>query len=152
MKFLGIDPGQNGALVAVAEDGLSVLGVQTWKKSRTPPRLDPALLRGAALLALEAQHVGGPHASLVLATWCGYLLGTLPPGLPVQRPLATSWRAKVFRSGRLSREAAKALAIAAATPHLAAAGHPNPSHDLAEAWCLARWACFYVKAHSTEFP
>jgi hypothetical protein len=141
--YLGIDPGQTGAAVLVAEDGETVLGLQRWSDAKTPPMVLPELILNARVVALEGQHVAGPHASLVLAEWSGRLLATLPSGLPVLRPLATSWRAKVFRCGRLQREPAKRLAVRAASPFLLAF---NPelrvTHDLAEAWALARYAAF----------
>jgi hypothetical protein len=113
---------------------------------RAPPAL--TLLRAGDVVVLEAQHVSGPHASLVLAEWCGRLIATLPEGITLLRPLATSWRAKVFRNGRLSREAAKRVAIAAATPYLPAV-HPV-THDRAEAWAMARYAWGWARTHADQ--
>lgn len=148
MRYVGIDPGQNGAAVVVGPDGCTVLDLQTWRKAKTPPSI--IVLEGVDLIAVEGQHVADYHAALVLSEWCGRLLASLPIGIPVLRPLATSWRAKVFPGARLRREPAKRLAIAAATPYLAAFGFLRPTHDLAEAWCIARWAAFYAAAHRLE--
>jgi hypothetical protein len=131
-------------------DRLFAMRVAEWERSIRPPRL--TVLSGVRALALEAQHVDGPHASLVLAQWCGGLLAHLPPDLVVTRPLATSWRAKVLRCGRLRREPAKRLAIAAATPWLAAFGMTEISHDVAEAWCMARFCTFWAANHPSEVP
>lgn len=140
-RAVGIDPGQNGAAVAVGADGATVIAVQTWRHAKVPPRIE--ILHPQDVVALEAQHVGGPHASLVLSEWCGRMLATLPSGITVLRPLATSWRAKVFRDGRLQRIPAKRRAVAAATPFLQAFDPGlRITHDLAEAWCLARFAAF----------
>lgn len=162
-RVVGIDPGQNGGAVEVAPDGETVLGVQRWAKCKRPPAM--TLVLPGTLVVLEQQHVGGPHASLVLATWCGVLMGQLPGaveidldepdwssvppnGIAVIRPLATTWRAKVFRDGRLSRDAAKRLALAAATPRLHAFDPAAAiSHDVAEGWCLARFGTFWLRAH-----
>ena len=145
MKYAGVDPGQNGACVVVAEDGMTVLAVQEWRKAKIPPAL--TCLDGVSVIAIENQHVSGPHASLVLSAWCGWLCGTLPSEIPVLRPLATSWRAKVFGNGRLTRGPAKALAMAAAGPHLSGWYEGKMRDDLAEAWCIARYCAFYAKTH-----
>lgn len=145
MRFVGIDPGQNGAAVVVGADGRTVLEEQRWTKARTPPAI--TVVQPGDVVALEAQHVAGPHASIVLAEWSGRLLASLPDGAVVIRPLATSWRAKVFRSGRMRREPAKRLAIAAATKHAAGIGTPI-THDVAEAWCLARYAWGWAQTHA----
>lgn len=148
-RYVGIDPGMTGAAVVVGADGLEVLDLQAWHRSRVPPAITVVL--AGDVVALEAQHVGrGNHASLVLAEWTGRLAAALPPGITILRPLATSWRAKVLRDGRLQREPAKRLAIAAATPHLVAAGWTDVTADIAEAWCMARYACFWALSHPAE--
>lgn len=144
MRFVGIDPGQTGACVVVGDDGLTVLDQQRWSRCRVPPLL--TVVEAGDVVALEAQHVGGPRASLVLAEWAGRMLATLPEPIVLLRPLATTWRAKVLRNGRLQREPAKRLAIAAATPYL-----PGPvTHDAAEAWLLARYAWGWAMAHPEQ--
>lgn len=144
MRFVGIDPGQNGACVVVGDDGRTVLDQQRWMKHRIPPLIE--IIEGGDVVAFEAQHVGGPRASLVLAEWSGRMLATLPPNITILRPLATTWRAKIFRQGRLQREPAKRLAIAAALPYVPG----TVTHDVAEAWCLARYAWGWAMAHPTE--
>lgn len=161
--FLGIDPGQNGAAVLVAEDGKTVLGIQLWSPPRKPrfattdelvawkrlcqrvPRI-VLNLDACAQIALEAQHVGdGNQSSLTLARWAERLAVSLPSTIPLVRPLATSWRAKVFPrgGGRLQRDPAKRMAVAAATPFLQAFDPDvRVTEDLAEAWCMARYAAF----------
>lgn len=148
MRFVGIDPGQTGHCVVIGDDGSTVLAEQGWRKLRIPPVI--TILEPGDVVALEAQHVAGPHACLVLAEWCGRLLATLPAGITVLRPLATTWRAKVFRNGRLQREPAKRVAIAAATPYLSA-GTPV-THDRAEAWAMARYAWGWAMAHPEGVP
>lgn len=151
-RYVGIDPGQNGACVVLGDDGQTVLDEQTWNKARVPPRI--TVVRPGDVVSLEAQHIGadadgnlwGARASLVLAQWCGGLLVSLPPGILLLRPLATSWRAKVFRNGRLQREPAKRIAIAAATPFLTG----KITHDRAEAWAIGRYSWGYAKAHPEE--
>lgn len=142
MRYVGIDPGSTGACVVVADDGRTVLDQQRWWGHKVPPRL--TIIEPGDIVALEAQHVGrGNRSSLTLAEWAGSLIATLPEGITLLRPLATTWRARVLRQGRLQREPAKRLAIAAATPHL-----PGPvTHDAAEAWCLARYAWGWHMAH-----
>jgi hypothetical protein len=113
---------------------------------RTPPAI--TILQRGDVVVLEAQHVGGPHASLVLSEWCGRLIATLPEGITLLRPLATSWRAKVFRNGRLCREAAKRVAVATATPYLNA--DLPITHDRAEAWAMARYAWGWARTHADQ--
>lgn len=144
MRYVGIDPGQTGHCVVVGDDGETVLAEQGWKKLRIPPAI--TILEPGDVVALEAQHVAGPHASLVLSEWCGRLLATLPSGITVIRPLATTWRAKVFRNGRLQREPAKRMAIAAASRFMTG----DVSHDRAEAWCMARYARFWALNHPDQ--
>jgi hypothetical protein len=143
MRFVGIDPGQTGACVVVDDDGCTVLDVQRWSKQRTPPLL--TVVEEGDVVALEAQHVARHQASLVLAEWSGRMIATLP-WVVLLRPLATSWRAKVLRGGRLQRHPAKQLAIAAASPYVPG----TVTHDVAEAWCLARYAWGWAMAHPAE--
>lgn len=141
MRYAGIDPGQTGHCVVIGKDGCTVIAEQGWRRLRIPPVL--TILEPGDVVALEAQHVAGPHASLVLSEWCGRLLATLPSGLVILRPLATTWRAKVFRNGRLQRGPAKQMAIRAATPYFP----EPPGHDRAEAWAMARYAWGWAAAH-----
>jgi hypothetical protein len=138
MRFAGCDPGQTGACVVVDEDGETVLAVQTWEDAELPPAL--TILDGVVVLALEEQYIGpGAHASLTLAAWSIRMLDSLPSSIQVLRPLATSWRAKVFRGPRLRRAAAKRKAIEAASPYLV--DHvAKVTPDVAEAWAMARYA------------
>lgn len=142
MRYVGIDPGQRGAAVVIGDDGVTVIEHQVWARQKTPPAI--TVVRPGDVVALEAQHVRGPHASIVLAHWCGMLEATLPEGITLLRPLATTWRARVFRAGRMRREPAKALAVQAATQYFAEV----PGHDLAEAWALGRYAWGWARAHA----
>lgn len=176
MRFVGLDPGQTGACVVVGDDGATILAIQAWTKPakpktrkgegvhlfarrlaewivavQTPPVF--TVVRPGDVVALEAQHVNGPHASLVLATWSGRAIERLPTGIVLIRPLATTWRAKVFRDGRMTREVAKRFAIAAAAPHLAAFGaEADRIGDVSEAWAMARYARFYQLNHPSVEP
>lgn len=141
MKYFGIDPGQTGAAVAVAGDGLTVVAVRAWRRHPIPPGLAD-LVEPGDVVAVEAQYVGpGAHASLALAEWTGRLLEQLPAGCAILRPLATTWRARVLRRGRVSRSEAKGLAIAACRAHaIGLAPELASKPDVAEAWCMARYA------------
>jgi hypothetical protein len=140
---VGIDPGQTGAMVAVGPDGVTVVALQTWSRCRTPPALD---LLPTDVVAVEAQYIGhGAHASIVLVEWTGRLLAAVPAACRVTRPLAGAWRAKVFRRTAMRRDAAKRMAVETANRHAVGLG-ADPSHDLAEAWCLARYCWGWAMA------
>jgi len=126
-------------MVAVGDDGLTVSAYLSWRDLDHPPAL--AVL-DEDIIAVEAQYVGpGAHASLRLAEWTGALLASLPPGCRILRPLATTWRARVLRRARMGRKEAKRAAIAACVAH--SSGLPagvSALPDVAEAWCMARYA------------
>lgn len=147
-RYGGLDPGRTGALVVVGDDGATVLEAQQWRDQDVPPLF--TVLGGVACVALELPYHGeDPHAALVLAHWCGWAHRELVvAGVRVVQPLAVSWRARVLKGPRLRRKPAKAMAIAAAAPYLAAVGIVDTVGDPSEAWCLARYACFWAKSHA----
>lgn len=146
MTYVGIDPGRTGAAVAVGDDGLTVVWARSWRALDVPP--DDLPIRSGDVVAVEAQYVGlGAHSSLRLAEWTGGMLAGLPRDVGVMRPLATTWRAKVLRQGRLTREAAKEAALVLCHRH--AIGMPAELAwlvDVAEAWCMARYAWGWSEA------
>jgi hypothetical protein len=139
MRFAGIDPGRTGALVVVGDDGLTVLHAELWRDAPEPPIL-PVL--PTDVVAVEEQYLGKNAKSFAtLVRWTERLVVRLPEGCTIVRPLATTWRAAVFRRSRMSRAAAKRMALEAARlhavdlpPELAA------SPDVSEAWAIARYA------------
>lgn len=152
-RFGGLDPGQTGACVVVGDDGLAVLAVQNWEGEKTPPAL--SCLEGVGLVALELPYAGEDfHAALVLAHWCGWAHRDLhAAGVEVVQALAVTWRAKVLRIGRVTREVAKAKAIDAAQKHaVGLAPELAALPDVAEAWCLARYAWGWARAHARVRP
>ena len=144
MRFWGVDSGQTGAAVRVDRDGLTALEVIDWKRRRDPPRLP---IEPGDVVAVEAAYVGkSPRSAMALQLWRGKLIGTLPPGIHLLEPLATTWRAKVFRRGRMRREAAKETAMLLAQRHAIGLPPEYPDH-VAEAWLIARYACFWALSH-----
>jgi hypothetical protein len=155
VRYDGLDPGQTGAFVAVDDDGLTVLDILYWEDAEFPPKLP---LLPDDVVAVEEQYVGrGAHASLRVAEWAGEAIAQVRgAGCTLLRPLATTWRAKVFHRPRLDREAAKAAAIALCVEN-ARNLDPELAHlpDVAEAWCQARYARFWTLHHpssSTRSP
>jgi hypothetical protein len=150
-RYVGIDPGYVGAAVCLSDDGRTVLHVARWSTKAPkviPGRIpaEPTLPRFEWLLptdlvALEQQFVGkSARGSVSLSIWSEKLMRTLPPEIAFCRPLATTWRGKVFGRSRLSREVAKRFAIAAAARDLARFGITDTKGDTSEAWCMARYA------------
>ena len=136
MRYLGLDPGQSGALVEVASDGRTVVAWRQWRRERTPPRDLLSDLGAETVIAVEAPYVGrGARASLVLAEWTGAVLAQIPEDVTVLRPTAQQWRAKVLRANP-DRASAKRLALRAAET----VGWVGVPDHVAEAWCLARYA------------
>jgi len=158
MRCVGIDPGMTGAAVVVDHE-CSVIDVQTWRRSPTPPILE--IVRPGDVVAVEQPYVQlSPASALKLSEWIGRLLATLPIDVIMLRPLASTWRAKVLRAGRIKRDPAKKLAVHAAMPYLREFADkeecPPPwlpthtaqvSHDLAEAFLIARFAWGWRCAH-----
>lgn len=144
MRFWGIDGGQTGAAVRLADDGVTALEHIPWKRRKDPPRLP---IEPGDVVALEAAYVGeNEHAALALQLWRGILIGRLPEGVHLLQPLATSWRAKVLRRPRMRRELAKETAMEAAKLH--ARGLPDEYEDhTAEAWLIARFAWGWARTH-----
>ena len=148
MRFVGIDPGRTGALVVVGDDGQTALDVLTWAGQDMPPAGIVQRLVPGDVVALEDQYIGaGAHASKTLHEWTVRLLVQLPDDVTVMRPLASSWRAKVFRRARLRRAAAKRLAIAACREHSGLADELAAMPDVAEAWAMARYAWGWAQHH-----
>jgi hypothetical protein len=145
-RFCGVDPGQTGAAVWLADDGLTVLHVEYWVDALTPPRL-PVL--PTEVVAVEDQYLGKNARSFAtLVRWTERLVVGLPDGVLLVRPLATTWRAAVLRRARLGRTAAKRVALEAVRLH--ARGMPEEFAglpDVAEAWCLARFAWGWAAKH-----
>lgn len=148
--YIGVDPGQVGALVAIDQDGV-VREVQTWrhgvmhtwegreKYATRLPRLRISV-ELAHVVALERPFVGASAASsLSLAEWCGGALAQLE-GLQVIRPFPMVWRQSVLGRGNLQREAAKEAAKAAYEKHRPEWATWSLGADEAEAWCLAEFA------------
>lgn len=131
MRYVGIDPGQQGALVVVGDDGLTVVDRLGWAGCVVAPAL-PVL--PGDVVALELPHAQFVRAGLVLAEWCGGALVQLRE-CRVVRPSPAAWRGKVLRRPQLLRAAAKRAAREAATPYLGPA-----TDDECEAWCMARYA------------
>lgn len=142
-QFIGIDPGQAGALVAIGDDGKTAIDVRWWRDQAVPPK---GLALGIGLVdvvTIERPYLGkNPHAALELAEWIGRSLTLLPRAVNLYRPTAMQWRAKVFRRGRMTRAQAKRLAVKACQLHSGLADELASRHDVAEAWGMARfgWA------------
>lgn len=143
-RFWGIDGGQTGAAVRLADDGLTALEVHEWRRRKLPPRLP---IEPGDVVALEAAYVGeNPDSALKLQLWRGILIGGLPEGVHLLQPLATAWRAKVLRRSRMRRELAKDTAMSVAREH--ARGLPAEYEDhTAEAWLIARYAWGWARTH-----
>ncbi len=138
--FAGVDPGATGALVVLADDGLTVLDLLEWRRASVPPALP---LVPGDVLALEAAYLGrSARAALTLQLWRGRLLAAVPEGVEVTQPLAVHWRAKVLRRSNLRRAEAKAAAVRVASPYLP----EGASVDACEAFCIARWCWGWVRA------
>jgi hypothetical protein len=142
----GIDGGRDGAALRIAEDGLTCLELVTWARAADPPALP---IRAGDVVALEAAYVGkNPQSAMKLQLWRGKLIASFPAGIVLEEPLATSWRAKVFRGVRMRREVAKAAALELAHKHAIGLPDEYPDH-VAEAWCMARWTLYWALAHLT---
>lgn len=146
MRFVGIDPGRNGALVAVGDDGATATLVRHWRSQNRPPEEAWKGILADDVVVIEYPYVGrNAHSAIVLSEWIGRLLEHLPSDAEVLRPNAGAWRAKVFRRARLTRQAAKSLAVAACVQHSGIPERMARQHDIAEAWAMARYGWgFYV--------
>lgn len=143
MRWVGIDPGQTGALCVVGDDGLTVLARASWSRVSVPPDLTSYMI-GAKLVVIEGVYVSrlNRRSGIVLAQWVGQLLAQVPADVPIEQPQPSKWRAAVLggRFANCTRERAKEAAIAAATAN--AIGDWGGSDHHAEAWCMARYARF----------
>lgn len=147
MRIWGIDGGQTGSAVRIAEDGLTALDCIEWKRRRDPPMLP---IEPGDVVALEAAYVGeNERSALTLQLWRGKLIGTMPEcgrGVHLLEPLATTWRAKVLKRARMRRDQAKETAMSVAKQH--ALGLPEEYEDhTAEAWLIARFAWGWARTH-----
>lgn len=143
-RFVGIDPGRDGACCVVGADGLTVLELLEWRRAAEPP---PMPVLPGDVVALEAAFVGkNPQSALTLQLWRGRVLAALPAGIVLLEPLATTWRGKVLRRPRMGREQAKEAAMQAAGRYAIGLPASYPDH-VAEAWCMARFSWGWAATH-----
>ncbi|MEO0603266.1 MAG: hypothetical protein AAF211_17640 [Myxococcota bacterium] len=148
MRFVGIDPGLTGALVAIDGDGATAVDVRTWKNAPAPPAGIAHLVARGDVVAIERPYVGkSPHAALALAEWIGWLRCLMPRRITLIRPFASEWRAKVLRRARIRRALAKRMAVALCLRHSGLRHEVASRHDVAEAWLMARYAWGWRRAH-----
>ena len=157
MRFVGIDPGQSGAIVVVGDDGMQVTEHLWWKNAWIPPIAAAQIVQRGDVVSIERPYVGrDPKAAITLCEWIGWLRSLLPSERTITliRPFASEWRAKVLRRARLGRALAKQLAVAACIRHSGLPHAEATRHDIAEAWLMARYAWGWQRAHgeAPEMP
>ena len=108
-RFVGIDPGREGACVVIGDDGVTVIDMVQWARAAEPV---PVPVLSGDVVAVEAAYVGkNVRSAMSLQFWRGRLIDRLPTGITLLEPTATIWRAKVLRRPRMTRVVAKAVAM-----------------------------------------
>lgn len=144
MRFVGIDPGQAGAVVVLGDDGRTALDHRWWSQCKNPPRIAAQLVSPGDVVVIEGLYVGlNRQTAMTLSEWVGWLRCLMPDSIALLRPTAGEWRGKVFprglRNPRMRRAEAKRIAIRLCRRESGLRDAIASRPDVAEAWCMARF-------------